>query len=221
MIVVPAPLEAHTLVFETELKLLSSFYPRFQIDIADGIFVPNTTIQISDLSHLCTLAKPETIFDFHLMVQDPIKHIDLLKNIRGIVLGIIFIHKTVFPPLQLLTTNYPHYFFGLVLSPEDEVNSIDSELINALLSIQIMTVSPGFQGSPFIEKSLIKIEQLRKRGYKGEILIDGAVSEKTLPIILSKLYKPDVLGVGSYLTKSPKDELERRVGYLKRAIYNL
>ena len=203
------------------MKRLSHFYPRFQIDIADGVFVPNTTIQISDISHLHSLAKPETIFDFHLMVQDPLKHVEMIKQIQGITQGTILIHKSVFPPSSLSTIHYPLFKFGLVLNPEDEVNTIDDEHIKELSAIQIMTVVPGFQGRPFIEESLTKIEQLRKRGYVGEILIDGAVNEKTLPLILSKLYKPDVLGIGSYLTKSPEEELERRMGHLKRAIHVL
>ena len=221
MIVVPALLETKIQTFESEVKQLSYFYPRFQVDIADGIFVPNTTIQISDVPHLHSFAKPETIFDFHLMVQEPLKHVEMIKRVQGIMQGTVFIHKSVFPPYSLVTSHYPLLRFGLVLNPEDEVNAIDSELINTLPAIQIMTVVPGFQGRPFIEESLIKIEQLRKRGYKGEILIDGAVNEKTLPLILSKLYKPDVLGIGSYLTKSPEEELERRVGHLKRAIHIL
>lgn len=221
MIIVPVLLETHSLIFEAGVKKLSRFYPRFQIDIADGVFVPNTTIQISDLSQLCTFAQPETVFDFHIMVQEPLKHVEMINNLHGITQGIVLIHKSVFPNYSLVMSRYPLLKFGLVLSPNDEVESINDELISTLPAIQLMTVSPGFQGSSFIEIMLNKIEQLRKRGYKGEILIDGSVNEKTLPTILARHYKPDVLVVGSYLVKAPQEELERRVGYLKRAIYHL
>lgn len=220
MNVVPAPLETILQTFEIQIKRLSVYYPRFQIDIADGVFVPNTTIQISDIFHLHTLAKPETVYDFHLMVKEPVAHIEMIKKLQGITLGCVFIHKSVFPDHSLITSHYPLFKFGLVLNPKDEVGEITDELIRSLPAIQVMTVNPGFQGSPFIEDSLTKIEQLRKRGYRGEILIDGSVNEKTIPTILSKLYKPDILGVGSYLTRAPAEELERRVGYLKRAIHN-
>jgi len=215
MIIVPTLLDENIALLDEEVKRLSLFYPRFQIDIADGVFVPHTTIQISDLTNLYTLAKPEIIFDFHLMVQDPLKQCEMIKNLHGITLGTVLIHKSVFPPLSELVSNYPSLRFGLVLSPEDEVSTIDNEQIISLPALQIMTVVPGFQGSPFVEESLIKIEQLRKRGFTGEILIDGSVNENTIPIILSKLYKPDVMGVGSYLTNSPREELERREKRLK------
>lgn len=221
MIITPAPLETIIQTFEMNVKRLHPFYSRFQVDIADGIFVPNTTIQVSDISHLHSLATPDTIFDFHLMVQDPLTHIEQIKNLHGITLGTILVHKSVFPGIELLNTRYPLLRFGLVLNPEDKVDDIEAGLMTSLPAIQVMTIIPGFQGKPFIEESLIKIEQLRKRGFGGEILIDGSVNEKTIPTILSRHYKPDVLGVGSYLTKSTKEDLERRIGFLKRAIYHL
>jgi len=221
MIIVPALLETTNQAFEENVKRLYLTYPRFQVDIADGIFVPNKTIQIDDISHLHSLATPDTIFDFHLMVQEPIKYIEEIKGLRGITHGIVLIHKSVFPSYQLLISNYPSFKFGLVLSPEDMVDSVSDEYISSLPAIQVMTVAPGFQGSPFKEELLIKIEQLRKRGYAGEIMIDGSANEKTIPAILSRHYKPDVIGVGSYLTQSPKDDLERRIGFLKRAVFHL
>ncbi len=221
MIVVPAPLETIIQTFEINVKRLVPFYPRFQVDIADGVFVPNKTIQISDIAHLHSLATPETVFDFHLMVQDPLNYVKEISELHGITHGIVYIHKSVFPPLQQLLSGYPQFKFGLVLNPGDLVETVDKSLIMGLPSVQVMTVTPGFQGGFFIQNTLTKIEQLRKLGYVGEIAIDGSVNEKTLPFILSKLYKPDVLGVGSYLTQSPKEDLERRVGMLKRSIYHL
>ena len=221
MIIVPALLETIIQTFEINVKRLVPFYSRFQVDITDGVFVPNKTIQITDIANLHSLAHPETIFDFHLMVNEPIKYIEEIKALHGITLGTILIHKSVFPSYPLIPNPYSLIKFGLVLSPEDTVESIESGLLMQLPAIQIMTVSPGFQGSPFVENTLIKIEQLRKAGFKGEILIDGAVNEKTIATVLARHYKPDVLGVGSYLTKSPKEDLERRVGYLKRAIFHL
>jgi len=221
MIVVPAPLETTVESFENTIRRLTPFYKRFQVDIADGTFVPNKTVQIADISHLSSLVQRGTIFDFHLMVQDPISHIEMIKELKGIALGTVLIHSSVFPSFKLLVSRYPLLRFGLVLSPDDLVKTIDSALIKQLPSLQVMTVQPGFQGSSFIEDMLTKIEQLRKGGFMGEILIDGSVNEKTIPSILSCPYKPDVLGIGSYLTKAPPADLPRRVEYLKQAIHHL
>jgi pentose-5-phosphate-3-epimerase len=216
MIVTPALLEQKNEALKTELLLLSPHFSRFQIDIADNTLVPNTTAQIKELvdSAFFNIVS-DIIFDFHLMVSDPIKHVEVIKTLPKKRVGVVLIHQSVFPPYQLLPTTYPLLRFGLVLGPTDQVAIIDEELMKNLPAIQVMTVKPGFQGSPFIEDALIKIEQLRKRGYKGEILIDGAVNNKTLPIILSKEYKPDVLGIGSFLTKAKPNQLKKRIELLK------
>lgn len=215
MNVVPALLEQDVEVQKKQLLSLSRHYSRFQIDIADNIFVPNKTTQVDELlnSSFFNIAGG-VLFDFHLMVADPIKHIDAIKLLPKKRIGTILIHYSVFPQYSDLKRLYPTLRFGLVLNPEDEVDAIPEELITRLPSLQIMTITPGFQGSSFIEKLLIKIEQARKRGYRGEILIDGSVNEKTIPVILSKEYKPDILGIGSFLTKASPKALRERVDYL-------
>lgn len=219
MNVVPALLEQDVEVQKKQLISLSRFYSRFQIDIADNIFVPNKTTQIEELlsSSFFNIAGG-VLFDFHLMVSDPIKHVDAIRLLPRKRVGTVLIHHSVFPSYSELKRLYPGMRFGLVLNPEDEVIAIPKDLLSALPSLQIMTITPGFQGSSFIEKLLIKIEQARKSGYKGEILIDGSVNEKTIPIILSKTYKPDVLGIGSFLTKASAKMLRERVDYLNATI---
>lgn len=218
MNVVPALLEQDVEVQKKQLLSLSRYYSRFQIDIADNVFVPNRTTQIDELlnSSFFNIAGG-VLFDFHLMVADPIKHIEAIKLLPKKRVGTVLIHYSVFPSYSDLKRLYPTLRFGLVLNPEDEVSSVPEELIFHLPSLQIMTIVPGFQGSSFIEKLLIKIEQARKRGYRGEILIDGSVNEKTIPIILSKEYKPDILGIGSFLTKASPKMLRERVEYLTTA----
>lgn len=219
MIVVPALLEQHVDLQKTQLLNLSKHYSHFQVDIADNTLVPNTTTQIDELFHSSFFNLVSgVIFDFHLMVSDPKKHIEMIRLLPKKRVGIILIHKSVFPDYSLLTNLYPLFRFGLVLNPEDDVTTLDEGWIRSLPAIQVMTITPGFQGSPFVKESLTKIEQLRNRGFKGEILIDGSVNESTLPLILSKEYKPDILGVGSYLTKSPKNKFEKRIKYLNSIV---
>jgi pentose-5-phosphate-3-epimerase len=89
--------------------------------------------------------------------------------------------------------------------------------INSIPAIQIMTVIPGFQGSPFQQKELNKIDWLRENGYRNTIFIDGGVNDKTIPIILSRKNRPDFAGIGSFLTKTPniKDHVEYLANVLR------
>ena len=76
-----------------------------------------------------------------------------------------------------------------------------------------MSVTPGVQGNPFSPDTLLKIEQLRVLGYKSKIFLDGAVNDRTLPVINKLKYKPDVICPGSFLTKAK--DLEANVKYLE------
>jgi ribulose-phosphate 3-epimerase len=215
MLIVPALLETKSETLVGNVQRLSKFYRRFQIDIADGTFVPNTTIQISDFVQLLSQFPQGKLYDFHLMVQEPERHIETLHKIPHTVLGVVLIHKSVFPDHKQLTSTYPLTRFGLVLNPEDLVESLDDTTLKGLSAVQIMTVVPGFQGQSFIPDMLYKIEQLRKRGFSGEILIDGSVNDQTLPIIRKLHSPPDVLGIGSYLTKADDSTLSTRVAFME------
>lgn len=221
MKIVPSLVEQSAATLFDRITYLSPYFHRFQIDIEDGVFVKNKTLSTKEFVDYFTNLPAEalakvgpTVFDFHLMVYDPETHLKILSKFPQKQIGVVFIHKSVFPPLKQLTTSYPHFTFGLVLNPEDKVDAVDSALINRLSDIQIMTVDPGRQGQPFIPEALQKIEQLRKREFTGKIYIDGAVNELSIPIILSLSHKPDILCPGSYLAQSPRKDLEKRVRFL-------
>jgi ribulose-phosphate 3-epimerase len=106
---------------------------------------------------------------------------------------------------------------GLTLNPSEQVSDLESHYnLDNVPSIQIMSVTPGVQGNPFIPETLNKIEQLRVHGYRFKIFLDGAVNDKTLPAINKQKFKPDVICPGSFLTKAK--DLEKNVEYLKNYV---
>jgi pentose-5-phosphate-3-epimerase len=225
---VPSILEKDVSSLFYQIKKLSPYFPRFQIDIADGIFVPNKTVSLDNLiSVLKKQSNNETmkqcIFDFHLMVKNyqvDIRKIESLKKIINI--KYIFIHYSAIVNCKFLPAgkagkieNYSSLPIGLTLNPDDQISDLASKYnLNKIPFIQIMSVNPGFQGTPFLPETLNKIEQLRNMGYRKEIFLDGAVNEKTIPVILSKKYQPDYICPGSFLTKTKT--LEKNVKYLKK-----
>lgn len=215
MIVTPAPLENTIEPFVVNVNRLSPYYTRFQVDIGDGLFVPNTTFQVDDFIRVFPSLPSGLIFDFHLMVQNPLEHAHHVLSLPKKVIGTILMHKAVFPPFETIEKELSGLGVGLVLNPEDGVDSLSEMTLAKIRAVQIMTIVPGFQGQPFIPNMLQKIEQLRKRGFSGEILIDGSVNNKTLPEIVSLAYPPDVLGIGSYLTKSSDVDLASRIQVIK------
>lgn len=200
------------------INKLSPFYNYFQIDICDGIYVNNRTLQIEDIANNYKQFNKyqSLIFDFHLMVKDyktDIDKINLLKKFLNI--KNVFIHSDLHPNYSLVTSHYPLFNIGLTLNPKDQVVDLASQYdLEVIPCLQIMSVTPGVQGNPFIPETLLKIEQLRGIGYKSKIFLDGAVNDKTLRVINKFKYKPDVICPGSFLTKAK--DLEKNVNYLKQ-----
>jgi len=214
MQIVPTLLEKNPEGFIRQFNKLSPYYRYFQIDIADGKFVPNKTLTVSEvllaIQQLNNLAIKQCVFDFHLMVDDykneleTIKKISALIPVKHILVHVSTIHDSSFPP-----TSYP-FSFGLVLDPQDLVDDVSKRFdLNTFPAIQIMSVSPGFQGSPFLKETISKVEQLRSKHYRNLILVDGAMRDATISYVLSQKFMPDVICVGSYLTleEDPKGHI--------------
>ena len=203
-----------------QLSLFQKYFGRIQLDIADGKLVPNVTTQIEEIETLILEKKvnisKKVSYDFHLMVRDynpELKKIIKLNQL-GVTIGTVLINAALTPDIEALTSQYG-FSIGLDVFPQVQIDNLARKYsLSKIPSFQIMTVNPGFQGSPFLPNMLMKIQQLRKKDYRGEIMIDGGVNESTMSIIESANNRPDFLCVGSYLTKSG-EELENRIEKLK------
>jgi pentose-5-phosphate-3-epimerase len=150
------------------------------------------------------------------MVTDWESEIERLTQLDNfLTIDTVFVHFGVLKTCQAFPCKQSKYTIGLVANPEDDIEVIDYHFgISAISAIQLMTVNPGFQGSPFVPESLHKIDYLQRKHYKGQIYIDGSVNDKTLPVINKRKYKPDYIGVGSFLSKA--ENIEERVTFLKQ-----
>ena len=217
---VPSLLEKtpEDLIFQ--INKLSPYFKRLQIDIADGIFVPNKTVQIEEISKSIQQFNNEIMkqcsFDFHLMVKDYSTEIKKLEELNKIIkINLILIHYSAIDNWKLKIENLSDIPIGLTLNPKDQVSDLTYHYpLDTIPSIQIMSVTPGVQGNPFLPETLTKIEQLRVLGYRSNIFLDGAVNDKTIPVINKLKYKPDVICPGSFLTKAK--DLDINVNYLNK-----
>ena len=220
---IPALLTNDVIDLFQQIHKCSRYFSYFQIDIGDGVFVKNKTVSLpqireylqdehsSSIYHSC-------IFDFHLMVQDYLAHFEDLVTLQQFIpINAVFVHAGVNPDIPLLQKTYEQFSIGLVLNPEDTVAACAKEYnLKKIPAVQIMTVTPGVQGNPFQPDMLNKIDQLKKIGYKGQIFLDGSVNAKTIPVICDRANKPDVVGIGSYLSKAA--DLEKRVKELEKLL---
>ncbi len=203
---VPALLNKSVDEMQNQYETLSRYFSHFQIDICDGKLVPNTTITIKELIEVIKKWPEEQTngkkFDLDLMVTDFSEAIEEISTISNkITISNIFLHSRALKNTPMPRSN--SYAIGIAIDPEDAVSDLDKLFdLKSLKGIQIMTVNPGFQGSPFLQDQLLKIEQLRKIGYRSLIFMDGGINDITIPQLVKLNYRPDVIGMGSFLTKA-------------------
>ncbi len=218
---IPTLLTLDRFELSDQLELFQQYFDRIQIDVADGVLVENVTTQIDELLELISPnyidLDPKTSYDFHLMVKNykgELAKIAKLKD-QQVNVNTVLINASLFPKIDALSKEY-NFSIGLDVFPDVQIDDIALHYdLKAIKSIQIMTVEPGFQGSPFLPNMLTKIQQLREKGYKQEILIDGGVNDTTIPKINAAKNQPDIICVGSYLTKAG-DDLKMRIDELRK-----
>jgi transketolase len=153
------------------------------LDVMDGKFVPNITFfaeTIKKLRHITSLP-----FDAHLMIENPLEHIDEYIDARC---DIITIHAEACD--ENIFTQVNHKLLSNGISPGIAINPstdlpdwIYSHLHNIDVII-IMSVDPGFAGQKFVPQILPKMaltnKKLRENGFKGYIEADGGIDATTL-----------------------------------------
>jgi ribulose-phosphate 3-epimerase len=221
MKVIPTLLTLTKAEFIHQMDLFQKHFPRIQLDIADSTLVPNRTVQIPEMIECVengdVTINPDGIFDFHLMVEDYMSHCESIRTLsqKGMKIGVVLVNAKLHPDLTSLKNRYG-FDFGLDIFPEIQIADVATEHdLTSVPVIQVMTVHPGFQGSPFLPEMLMKIEQLRNGNYKDTVMIDGGVNDNTLLIITQTPYKPDYLCIGSFLTKA-EDKFDTRLESLQK-----
>lgn len=188
-------------------------FEHVQIDIADNSYTPTSTCSAEDIARACAEARfsPSLNAEIHLMVENLDKHIHQLQTLNDqIPITEVIVHLE--PAIrwtkghpealnELLHAHFP-FAFGIAIGPEVVIR----EHIGTLLpfeTVQIMTVYPGKQGSPFLADQLRKIQQLRKFGFNGRIVLDGGISSTSLQLITQQSLWPDAVCPGSYFSQHP------------------
>jgi len=150
------------------------------IDVMDGHFVP--TITIGPLVVKAARAVTDKILDVHLMIKDADRYLEAFANagadwITVHVEACPHLHRTVQKIKSLGKTA------GVVLNPATPLSSLDAILEDVDL-VMLMSVNPGFGGQSFIESTVAKTRELKKRiddqGLSIDIEIDGGISPKTI-----------------------------------------
>lgn len=163
---------------ETIRRIVNTDADYIHVDIMDGKFVSNTTLQYEDLKDVLSGKK----LDVHLMVEDPINFIMDFKNLNP---EFITIHEetnhNIYDLIDLI-----HSFgikAGISVNPGTSIDKIKPYL-NIVDNVLIMSVEPGLGGQQFNRSVVSKIDELRElreeNNYTYKISIDGGINDKTI-----------------------------------------
>ena len=194
--------EAKDMLFESESKV-----SRVQIDIIDGEFANNTTIVPEDLAKI----KTKLLLDYHLMVDEPVNWVE--RCVRGQadrIIGHIEKMKDQKEFIEKVKEN--GLGVGLAIDTNTPISDIDTEVLNKLDVILVMSVPAGFGGQEFKKEVITKISKLAKlrskENYSYRICDDGGI---TIELVDDVHYLgADEVSIGKRLFKGDLEENIKR-----------
>ncbi len=182
MQIIPSMLVQSREEFETQIYAIQNAIDMVQIDIADGIFVPNTTWRDPEVAKQILQINAE----LHLMVADPIKEMVSWMGVPQIKR--VFFHYEAVEENKIEHTirelGRGGWQVGLVLNPDTPIEVIDAH-IEHLDAVMFMGVHPGFQGQSYISETSNRMKQLKQKYPDLFVSLDGGVNLQTLPEIIT------------------------------------
>ena len=145
------------------------------LDVMDGTFVPNITFGASVIKKIRPYSK--SVFDVHMMVQNPGRYLD---DFAAAGADVISIHAEASIHLDR-DLNRIHELgckAGVVLNPSTSLTVLDW-VLDTVDVVLLMTVNPGFGNQKLLPYSYDKIRALKKmiteRNAHALIELDGGV----------------------------------------------
>jgi len=204
--IIPAIIAKNQDELEEKIKKVADFVDIIQLDFMDGKFVPNNSIDFD-----FKLPDTKCKFESHLMINDPEKWID---NHASKVDTILIHYESINDPMAIIyQVKDNNKKVGFVLNPETSISKIENYL-NYLDQVLIMTVNPGFYGSPFLPDMIEKISDLRKFKPELNIEVDGGVVPDTIGLV--DRAGANMFVSGSYIVKS--NNVRESIINLKRIV---
>ena len=194
-----------------ELKLLLSkaegVVERVQIDIIDGVFAANKTIDPSILENIDTNLK----VDFHLMTKEPVDWVE--RCVRGMADRIIGQVEQISNQIEFIgKVQEVGASVGLAIDIKTPVSKIEPAIITSLDVVLVMSVPAGFGGQTFDNRVLDKIKELDEIRVRDDtpfrICDDGGVTLENIGDV--RVTGVDEVAIGKKIFEGNlKDNIEK------------
>ena len=189
----------------------------FHIDVMDGIFVENNTVQkmkkyCEYLNNISNLP-----IDVHLMVTNVKEYVNEFLVFKP---NIITVHLEAFSNkdelkeiIKYIKENNTRV--GISIKPDTKIDEI-FDILKYIHQVLIMTVEPGKGGQSLIPQTLEKVkalnELIKKENIDIDIEVDGGINEKTAKE--AKKAGANILVAGTAITRA--EDYKKIVEELKR-----
>lgn len=179
------------------------------VDVMDGKFVKNKSLPFKVIKNIHKYTNKR--LDVHLMVKKPLKFISDYATLNTEFITVHVENKYVDKSLDLIEAY--GIKTGISLKPNTPLDVLDSYLDRVDL-ILIMSVEPGRGGQEFIEDTIDRVKEVRKKlneaKSKALISVDGGINEE----VAEKLKDADILVSGNYILSS--DDFQYQIYKLRK-----
>ena len=179
------------------------------VDVMDGKFVKNKSLPFKVIRNIHKYTNKR--LDVHLMVKKPLKFISDYATLNTEFITIHIETKGIDKALDLIEAY--GIKTGISLKPNTPLDALDPYLDRIDL-ILIMSVEPGRGGQEFMEDTIDRVKEVRKKlneaKSKALISVDGGINEE----VAEKLKDADILVSGNYILSS--DDFQYQIYKLRK-----
>ena len=152
---------------------------KIQIDVIDGVFVDNKTVDPANIIGLET----DLGLDFHLMVKEPINWVEKCANAGADrIIGQIEMMKNQVEFVGKVQET--GLYVGLAVDLETPISKLDPVILSNVDVVLLMAVKAGWGGQKFDSRVLEKIKELDEIRVRDKtpfkICVDGGETEDVI-----------------------------------------
>lgn len=177
MEIIPGIFENSEEAIRLKIDKVATLVSWVQIDVADGLFVPNISVNDPGFFQGLIQTNQQLKFELHLMIKEPFSEIESWVA-AGFQRFLIHYESTDHLDKRLaeFKGKHPDLEIGVALDKDTPVEAVKSYL-NLLDVVLVMTIKAGFSGQKFLPELLEKVKLLKAWQPALPVAIDGGVDE--------------------------------------------